>query len=532
MRIVYIAFLMMLSPATASEVLVTNTKTNAGNFGEKANKGMTIKVIPTHNEIDEVNVDGGAIEKELEMNLINKIQLEDQAFWTRSLSMSSTLHGGSKNRRVRREWRKLTPEIKKRVANAFWTLKKYSTKDGQKIYGKHFFNYDEIILQHACSVWDPRCNQGHMGPQFMTFHRAWLLKLELALLSVDPMIEALPYWNMALDAVGGLYHGDKEKSIFSDQYFGAFFTKESENYTVTDGLFSFWPIGQMTEELLQSIQAECITGGYLSKRITSCDNSTGPIYIRNVFKSCNPYLSRNPYHTPNIFNIQGSLEIVYSEDDFTKCTDPKHIKSWMEWMNCNEPYELKCHEAVNKGDWTACEEDPYLYGFYNRKIGERDNVNFFHYQAHVKVGHDFYDVTTSPNDAGLFTGHHANIDRSNMIWQSHTTNLAKELWKYPKDPNDLSGVNTKVGNAGPYSLFALSSCNNSDYPEYYESYPPSAWYSGTTLLEVVNANFPFFDIFPDYDGRPYGYTHQVILERTAPDSTPYTYDTLEDLFFN
>jgi len=33
----------------------------------------------------------GAIKKELEIDLINKIQLEDKAFWDRSLSMSLSM---------------------------------------------------------------------------------------------------------------------------------------------------------------------------------------------------------------------------------------------------------------------------------------------------------------------------------------------------------------------------------------------------------------------------------------------------------
>jgi hypothetical protein len=36
----------------------------------------------------------------------------------------------------------------------------------------------------------------------MTFHRAWLLELEAALLAVAPGLKALPYWDMTLDNQG------------------------------------------------------------------------------------------------------------------------------------------------------------------------------------------------------------------------------------------------------------------------------------------------------------------------------------------
>ena len=41
--------------------------------------------------------------------------------------------------------------------------------------------------------------QGHAGPCFMTFHRAWMLELENSLLSVAPALKALPYWDVTMD---------------------------------------------------------------------------------------------------------------------------------------------------------------------------------------------------------------------------------------------------------------------------------------------------------------------------------------------
>lgn len=95
--------------------------------------------------------------------------------------------------RVRRQWRTVSPEIKAKVVHAFWTFKNLTTEEGGRIYGKHFHNHDDMVFLHICSAKDLRCDQGHLGPQFMTFHRALLLKYELALLSVEPEIGAMPY---------------------------------------------------------------------------------------------------------------------------------------------------------------------------------------------------------------------------------------------------------------------------------------------------------------------------------------------------
>lgn len=59
----------------------------------------------------------------------------------------------------------------------------------------------------------------HNGPNFMTFHRAWLLELEQALLSVVPGLKAIPYLDFTLDLKGGAYYGTAN-SIFSQKYAG------------------------------------------------------------------------------------------------------------------------------------------------------------------------------------------------------------------------------------------------------------------------------------------------------------------------
>ena len=113
--------------------------------------------------------------------------------------------------RIRREWRELGNDELKAVQEAFWRLRGFkrvasggnkagfapdsewnTTLKGQakcaelnegipaaaqNPYCGYFTNYDEIVALHACSVKDPRCDQGHTGPHFMNFHRMVILKL-------------------------------------------------------------------------------------------------------------------------------------------------------------------------------------------------------------------------------------------------------------------------------------------------------------------------------------------------------------------
>lgn len=62
--------------------------------------------------------------------------------------------------RVRREWRTLSDEMKHRVADAFWTLRNYTTEEGQAIFGPNYYSFDYFLMMHICSVLDPRCDQG------------------------------------------------------------------------------------------------------------------------------------------------------------------------------------------------------------------------------------------------------------------------------------------------------------------------------------------------------------------------------------
>lgn len=71
-----------------------------------------------------------------------------------------------------------------------WIMKLTSTEEGSQKYGPRFRNHDVVSLLHACAVRDPRCDQGHYGPQFTTFHRSVTLLYENSLLTIDHALDA------------------------------------------------------------------------------------------------------------------------------------------------------------------------------------------------------------------------------------------------------------------------------------------------------------------------------------------------------
>jgi hypothetical protein len=103
------------------------------------------------------------------------------------------------------------------------------------------------------------------------------------------------------------------------------------------------------------------------------------------------------------------------------------------------------------------------------------------------------DVTTSPNEVLIFLLHHANVDRSNMIWQANALALnatmgdASVMWGYP--------------------------ANASVYPQ---SFP------GCYLNDVISSYFSFDNLL----GVVGPVTHFDVLDRTRPGQAPYVYSKM------
>jgi hypothetical protein len=197
-------------------------------------------------------------------------------------------------------------------------MKTTLTADGQTLYGPRFINYDDLLFLHACSLSDPRCDQAHFGPHFMTFHRALLLKVERSLLAIDSDIEAMPYWDYAKDTNTGVYF-QTGNFIFSNDYFGDYAGDPKQNYAVTNGLFAYWPIAEFTEERFgesSSLDVLCARQKYFTGFTASvcerccgqsdctCDpeTDTSKTWFR-AHDDCTPYVTRNPFEEPNFEGV-------------------------------------------------------------------------------------------------------------------------------------------------------------------------------------------------------------------------------------
>jgi hypothetical protein len=139
----------------------------------------------------------------------------------------------------------------------------------------------------------------------MTFHRALLLRYELALLSVDPSIGALPYWDMALDSVGGKFRDDPDLYIFGENYFGSYFTAEDNDHQIQDGLFAGWPVALWSSERFGAdspfaAESSCIARETFKPAPCDEDDPNSDLYIRD-HASCVPTVTREPDSIPYPF---------------------------------------------------------------------------------------------------------------------------------------------------------------------------------------------------------------------------------------
>lgn len=298
--------------------------------------------------------------------------------------------------RIRKEWRELDDNELKAVQEAFWRLRGFkrvasggnkagfavdsnwdTTLKGQakceelnqglpaadqNPYCGYFTNYDEIVALHACSVKDPRCDQGHTGPHFMNFHRMVILKMELALLAADanrPMkVRAIPYWDQSLDSEDpvGKYTNDPNKFIYSENYFGNFWTEASDSYAVVNGLFAEWPVSVWTEErfgpkseLANRTGSMCIRSGFFPGTVATKDDCGADYTPTRWFRDhvdCSQYVTRQP-DDPNGPQAYGPLcghyGICFSKEEFDSCsTYPENVRTWMQWNTCQDPGLFFC----------------------------------------------------------------------------------------------------------------------------------------------------------------------------------------------
>jgi hypothetical protein len=141
--------------------------------------------------------------------------------------------------RVRREIRTLTEEQREAVFAALNAMKNTSQEDGEEKYGPRFVNYDHIVVAHFRAASHPRCDQGHGGPGFLTFHRALELWIENSLVAIDPSIEGLPYWDYNIDFNTS---NPRDSIMWSDDWFGENSGDPENMSMIRNGRFSHWHV--------------------------------------------------------------------------------------------------------------------------------------------------------------------------------------------------------------------------------------------------------------------------------------------------
>ena len=142
--------------------------------------------------------------------------------------------------RVRREIRSLSEAQRVAVFAALTTMKTTPQDAGEALYGPDFLNYERFVVKHAHAAMHPRCDQGHYGPAFVTYHRAFTLLMENALLAVDPSIEGLPYWDYNIDLAE--YADPRDSIVWTDAFFGENEGDAADGWMIRDGPFAAWEV--------------------------------------------------------------------------------------------------------------------------------------------------------------------------------------------------------------------------------------------------------------------------------------------------
>ena len=102
-------------------------------------------------------------------------------------------------------------------------------------------------------------------------------------------------------------------------------------------------------------------------------------------------------------------------------------------------------------------------GYYDTDTG-RHSVNCLHANGHIKLGGEMIDTGTSANDAGPFTGLHANAIRSHLQWRMNAEDFPEVKDKYYHYPSSEDRVvwgkhvgEVPYGTSGPYGTYSMVS---------------------------------------------------------------------------
>ena len=325
------------------------------------------------------------------------------------LSLSAT--AAARPLRVRRELRALTAEARERVFAAMQTMKATPTAEGRARYGPAYVSYDELVAQHLVASAAPGCDQGHQGPAFATFHRAFGLRFERALMAVDPRVDALPYWDYNVEAVAP---DPRRTDLWS--WFGGSEGDARAGHAVEGGRFAAWRVRP-------------------GAALANYTNARG--------------LLRSPWNTNPSDRVTRARHSCGSQTTFAPalwglCLVPP---AFLEWYLCIEPTVHTWAHSFLGGIWGTERNCSRTECFLVNAVGVplawksgcldcpascpaaaaeaacrcRSSPALRCLASHAVVGRaplygDFADAWTSPNDP-IFFFHHANVDRHLMTWQ-------------------------------------------------------------------------------------------------------------------
>ena len=321
--------------------------------------------------------------------------------------------------RVRRSWSTLSDAEKQRVIRGFLELKRTTVGSGaagaeradyqtfcEGSYTRNLYDYYVELHAAAFSMMGTddmsHMQMPHMGPQFVAWHRYYLLRLEADLQQVlgDPDF-ALPYWDWT-DCPTDPPEGENPcPKIFESEFLGSPGSCDDDEADVT---------GYLADQGFETYvwySATALT--VFNTGAIQC--STRPLQ-RQV--GCTDINDGNPPTTEEVDAIYDRK--VYDAEPYDSCNTDAEV-SFRQYL-----------EGYSKTDTNPlC----MISGCVN------------HGGVHLYVGGDIGDMAggESPNDP-IFFLHHANVDRLWAMWQDHNRKDADTIADYgnPGFPDDWRGT--------------------------------------------------------------------------------------------
>jgi hypothetical protein len=281
---------------------------------------------------------------------------------------------------------------------------------GRQRYGKRFVNYDELVARHLKAAAHRPCDAAHLGPAFATYHRAFTLIFEESLLSVDPRIEALPYWDYNIE---GAMREPRNSELWS--WFGSSEGDPNQGNAVLDGRFGHWKIHSKATDVSNLTNSYGVLRSpwnvnpspYITRYRYSCGSET--IFKTSIWEVClkSPlyigwYACIDPMVHSWAHSFIGGIWNAESNASRIICYVENALIVPEAWgRGC-----FKCDANCKQGDTCSC----------NKSSEARCIEDKFYPGQKAPIYGDFADAWTSPNDP-IFFFHHANVDRSLMTWQ-------------------------------------------------------------------------------------------------------------------